>query len=56
MIRARLPQVAEVPDFADEDGLDERPASRAVRWNFILFWVHAHAGLMGIAKGLGYGR
>jgi hypothetical protein len=42
------------PLEASEEGLDERPAARAVRWNFILVWFMRMLALIWIAKGLGY--
>jgi fatty acid desaturase len=54
MFRARNQDVAEAPDAAEEDKLDERPAALAVRWNFILVWFMRMLALMWIAKGLGY--
>ena len=54
LIRARSSsEEAEVSDLADE-GMDERPAARAVRWNFILVWFMRMLALIWIAKGLGY--
>src|ERR671914_1341472 len=53
-LRAQSPQGAETPDQAGEEGLEERPASLAVRWNFILVWFMRMLALMWIAKGLGY--
>src|SRR3712207_4770587 len=55
ILRALYPQAADVPDVSEEEeGLDDRPASRAVRWNFILVWFMRMLALMWIAKGLGY--
>ncbi len=54
MLRARNPEPAETSDPAEEERLDERPASLAVRWNFILVWFMRMLALMWIAKGLGY--
>jgi Family of unknown function (DUF6163) len=45
---------AAAPSEIAEDGLDERPAARAVRWNFILVWFMRMLALIWIAKGLGY--
>ena len=53
-IRARFAQAAEPAEEAEEEGLEERPAARAVRWNFILVWFMRMMALMWIAKGLGY--
>jgi hypothetical protein len=49
-------QDAEIVDASDglEEDADERPAARAVRWNFILVWFMRMLALMWIAKGLGY--
>jgi hypothetical protein len=47
------PREAELAEEGDE-GLDERPAARAVRWNFILVWFMRMLALIWIAKGLGY--
>ena len=49
----RDPPDAEIPDDSEE-GMDERPAARAVRWNFILVWFMRMLALIWIAKGLGY--
>ena len=38
----------------DDDGMEVRQGSRAVRWNFILVWFMRMLALMWIAKGLGY--
>ena len=54
IFRPRNPDTAETPDPSEEDRLDERPASLAVRWNFILVWFMRMLALMWIAKGLGY--
>jgi fatty acid desaturase len=54
IFRPRNPDMAETSDPAEEDRLDERPASLAVRWNFILIWFMRMLALMWIAKGLGY--
>ncbi len=54
ILRARSPQAPDIPDQSEEEGLDGRPASLAVRWNFILVWFMRMLALMWIAKGLGY--
>src|SRR3712207_2624902 len=54
MLQARNPQGADISDLGEEEGLEDRPASRAVRWNFILVWFMRMMALMWIAKGLGY--
>ena len=51
--RARTSLGAETPDQSGE-GLEGRPTSLAVRWNFILVWFMRMLALMWIAKGLGY--
>jgi uncharacterized protein DUF6163 len=50
------PQPTPAADLAQppEEGLEERPAARALRWNFILIWFMRILALMWIAKGLGY--
>ena len=53
LLRSRSPPENEPSEESDE-GLDERPAARAVRWNFILVWFMRMLALMWIAKGLGY--
>jgi Family of unknown function (DUF6163) len=47
------PAPVEVADEAEE-GLDEHPVARTVRWNFILVWFMRMLALIWIAKGLGY--
>ena len=54
-LRSFSPQGAETSALPDDDeGLEERQGSRAVRWNFILVWFMRMLALMWIAKGLGY--
>jgi hypothetical protein len=50
------PHQAQAADLSEapEEGLEERPAARALRWNFILIWFMRILALMWIAKGLGY--
>jgi Family of unknown function (DUF6163) len=50
---ARTPPDPETSD-APNEGVDDRPAARAVRWNFILVWFMRMLALIWIAKGLGY--
>ena len=52
LLPARTPPNREEPDA--EEGLDERPAPRAVSWNIILVWFMRMLALIWIAKGLGY--
>jgi hypothetical protein len=47
------PAPVEAADEAEE-GLDEHPVARTVRWNFILVWFMRMLALIWIAKGLGY--
>jgi hypothetical protein len=54
LLRAFSPQEADLTEPSEEGGLEERPASRSVRWNFILVWFMRVLALMWIAKGLGY--
>jgi fatty acid desaturase len=54
MLRPRSPQDADASEVSDEEGLEEHPATRAIRWNFILVWFMRMLALMWIAKGLGY--
>src|SRR3712207_4593895 len=54
MFRARSSQPVDSMNDPEDDALEERPVSRAVRWNFILVWFMRMMALMWIAKGLGY--
>ena len=53
LLPTRSPAPAVAPDSPEESEA-ERPAARAVRWNFILVWFMRMLALMWIAKGLGY--
>jgi hypothetical protein len=56
-LRTRGASEAEPVEDAIEDteeGLDEHPVARSVRWNFILVWFMRMLALIWIAKGLGY--
>ncbi len=53
LLPARTPPDTAVSD-PPQEGLDERPVARSVRWNFILVWFMRMLALMWIAKGLGY--
>ena len=54
MLRARNPEPLDIGDEPAEEGIEERPAARAVRWSIILVWFMRVMALMWIAKGLGY--
>ncbi|HEY7384849.1 MAG TPA: DUF6163 family protein, partial [Beijerinckiaceae bacterium] len=54
MLVPRTGDPVPLPDETDEEGMEERPAAKADRWNFILVWFMRMLALMWIAKGLGY--
>ena len=54
MLVPRTGDPVPLPDETDDEGIEERPAAKADRWNFILVWFMRMLALMWIAKGLGY--
>ena len=54
MLVPRTGDPVPLPDETVGEGMEERPAVRADRWNFVLVWFMRMLALMWIAKGLGY--
>jgi hypothetical protein len=54
MLVPRTGEPVPFPDETEDEGMEERPAAKADRWNFVLVWFMRMLALMWIAKGLGY--